>query len=159
MAFSLAVAQADSGVSRDCGVGRLIAYRDHKFDCKPLGGVRVEKVETGTGQSVQVLYNNGIALTGSAVGELTGAMRHRASVKELRVDPKSVETLLSEYRYFSDGLELICIIPNGDEENPLLLVKAGRPCLAGVDIDLYELMDKDSAPARLILKEGLSRWH
>ena len=158
MAFSLAVAQADSGVSRDCGVGRLIAYRDHKFGLKPLGSVRVEKVDSGTGQSVQVLYNNGIALTGSAAGELTGAMRHRASVKEFKVDPKAVESVLSGYRYYGDGLELICIIPNGDEDNPMLLVKAGRPCLAGVDIDLYELFDKDSTPARLILTEGLNRW-
>jgi len=158
IAFSLAVAQADSGVSRDCGVGRLIAYRDHKFGCKPLGGVRVEKLDAGTGQSVQTLYNNGIALTGSTVAELTASMRHRASVKELRVDPKAADAVLSKYRYFGDGLELICIVPNGDEDNPMLLVKAGRPCLAGVDIDVYELMDKDSSGAKLILTEGLNRW-
>ncbi len=159
LAFSLAVAQADSGISRDCGVGRLIAYRDHKTGRKPLGGIRVEKLDSGTGQSAQVLYNNGIALTGSAVGELTAVMRHRASVREFRVDPKSAEAVLSEYRYLGDGIELICMIPNGDEENPLLLVKSGRPCLAGVDIDLYELLDKDTKPARLILTEGLSRWN
>ena len=110
------------------------------------------------GQSAQVLYNNGIALTGSAVGELTATMRHRASVREFHVDPKSTEAVLSEYRHFGDGLELICIIPNGDEENPLLLVKSGRPCLAGVDIDLYELLDKDTKSAQLILTEGLNRW-
>jgi len=158
VAFSLAVAQADSGVSRDCGVGRLIAYRDHHSGRKPLGGVRVEKLESGTGQSVQVLYNNGIALTGSAVGELTGAMRHRASVREFRVDPKQKEAVLSGYRHFGDGLELICIVPNGEDENPLLLVKAGRPCLAGVDLDVYELLDKETKPARLIYSEGLNRW-
>lgn len=158
LAFSLAVAQADSGVSRDCGVGRLIAYRDHKSGRKPLGGVRVETLESGTGQSAQVLYNNGIALTGSAVGELTATMRHRASVREFRVDAKSADSVLSEYCRFSDGLELICIVPNEGDENTLLLVKLGRPCLAGVDIDLYELLDKDTKSAQLILTEGLDRW-
>jgi len=158
LAFSLAVVQADSGVSRDCGVGRLIAYRDHKAKRKPLGGVRVEQLESGTGQSAQVLYNNGIALTASVVAELTSTMRHRASVREFNVDEKSAEAVLSEYRYFTDGLELLCITQNGDEENPLLLVRAGRPCLAGVDIDLYELLDKDTKPAQLILTEGLNRW-
>lgn len=158
LAFSLAVAQADSGVSRDCGVGRLIAYRDHKSGRKPLGSVRVERLESGTGQSAQVLYNNGIALTGSAVGELTATMRHRASVREFRVDPKSADAVLSEYCGFSDGLELICIVPNEGDENTLLLVKLGRPCLAGVDIDLYELLDKDTKSAQLILTDGLDRW-
>jgi len=158
LAFSLAVAQADSGVSRDCGVGRLIAYRDHASGRKPLGGIRVEKVDSGTGQSVQVLYNNGIALTGSIVGELTSAMRHRASVREFRVDSKQVEALLSDYRHSGDSLELICIVPNGEADNPLLLVKAGRPCLAGVDIDVYELLDRGSKPAQLIYTEGLNRW-
>lgn len=158
VAFSLAVAQADSGVSRDCGVGRLIAYRDHNAGRKPLGGIRVERVESGSGQSVNVLYNNGIALTGSAVGELTGSMRHRASVREYRVDPKSFESVLSGYRYAGEGLELIVIVPSGDEEGTLLLVKAGRPCLAGVDIDLFELLEKESKPAQLIVSEGMSRW-
>lgn len=158
IAFSLAVAQADSGVSRDCGVGRLIAYRDHHSGKKPLGGVRVERVESGSGQSVQVLYNNGIALTGLAVGELTGTMRHRASVREYRVDPKAFAEVLAEYRHAGEGMELIAIVSKGEESNPLLLVKAGKPCLAGVDIDLYELLDKDTRPARLIYTEGLSRW-
>jgi len=158
IAFSLAVAQADAGVSRDCGVGRLIAFRDHHSGKKPLGGVRVERVESGSGQQVQVLYNNGIALTGSAVGELTGSMRHRSSIREYRVDPKAYAEVLSEYRYYGDGLELIAIIPSGDEEGTLLLAKAGKPCLAGVDIDLFELLGKETKSARLIFNEGLGRW-
>jgi len=156
-AFGLSVAQADSGVSRDCGVGRLIAYRDHKAERKPLGGVRVEQLDSGAGQSAQVLYNNGLAITGSAVADLTASMRHRASIREFRLDHSETEALLSDYRYFGNGLELIAIIPNG-EESPILLVKAGRPCLAGVDVDLYELLDKDAKPAQLILEEGLNRW-
>jgi len=156
-AFGLSVAQADAGLSRDCGVGRLIAYRDHKEERKPLGGVRVEQLDSGSGQSAQVLYNNGLALTSSAVSELTSSMRHRASIREFMLDKQDRESLLSDYRYFGSGLELVVISPNG-EDNPILLVKAGRPSLAGVDVDLYELLDRDSRPAQIILSEGLNRW-
>ena len=157
-AFGLSVAQADSGVSRDCGVGRLMAYRDDKAGRAPLGGVRVETLDSGTGKSAQVLYNNGLALTAQAVGELTASMHHKASIREFKLDQKDAEALLSGYRYSSNGFELIVIAPRSDENNPMLLVKVGRPCLAGVDIDLYELLDSDSKPAQLIVSEGLLRW-
>ncbi|NOR72645.1 MAG: hypothetical protein GQ467_02045 [Mariprofundaceae bacterium] len=157
-AFGLSVAQADAGISRDCGVGRLIAYRDDKAGREPLGGVRVEQMDSGTGKSVQVLYNNGFALTASAVGDLTASMHHKASIREFKPNQQDAESLLSGYRYFSSGFELIVITPRGDESSPILLAKVGTPCLAGVDTDLYELLDKDAQPAQLILSEGLKRW-
>jgi hypothetical protein len=157
-AFGLSVAQADAGISRDCGVGRLIAYRDDKAGREPLGGVRVEQMDSGTGKSAQVLYNNGFALTASAVGDLTASMYHKASIREFKPNQQDAESLLSGYRYFSSGFELIVITPRGDESNPILLAKVGTPCLAGVDTDLYELLDKDAQPAQLILSEGLKRW-
>ncbi|MCF7822369.1 MAG: hypothetical protein K9M17_08035 [Mariprofundaceae bacterium] len=157
-AFGLSVAQADAGISRECGVGRLVAYRDEKSGREPLGGVRVEKVDSGTGKSVQALYNNGFALTASAVGDLTASMHHKASIREFKPDQQRAESVLSGYRYFSDGFELIVISPRSDESSPILLAKVGTPCLAGVDTGLYELLDKDSRPAQLILAEGLNRW-
>jgi hypothetical protein len=157
-AFGISVAQADAGISRDCGVGRLIACRDDKSGREPLGGVRVEQMDSGTGKSAQVLCNNGFALTASAVGDLTASMHHKASIREFKPDHQDVESLLSGYRYFSDGFELIVITPRSDENSSILLVKVGRPCLAGVDVDLYELLDKDAQPAQLILSEGLKRW-
>ena len=157
-AFGLSVAQADSGISRDCGVGRLIAYRDGKSGREPLGSVRVEPLDSGTGQSVQALYNNGLALTASAVGELTASIHHKASIREFKLDHQDAESLLSGYRYSSGGFEFIAITPRSDENSTILLVKVGRPCLAGVDVDLYELLDRDAKPAQLIVSEGLRRW-
>jgi len=35
----------------------------------------------------------------------------------------------------------------------------GRPCLSGVDVDLFELLDPNSPSALRIVEEGLPRWH
>ncbi len=150
LTFALAVSQADAGVSRDCGVGRLIAYRDYKEGRKPLCGVRVERVDTGVGQSVHVLYNNGFALTAAALAELTSALSDKASIREHRMDAARARAALPEWRLPSGGLHLFVIRPRGEEERPWLLVRAGKPCLGGVDVELFELLDPDGKAAEAL---------
>ncbi|MDX8395679.1 MAG: hypothetical protein R8K22_04615 [Mariprofundaceae bacterium] len=158
LAFSPAVAIADAGVSRDCGTGRLIAYRDHKLGKRPLGGVRVEPFDSGSGQIAQLLYNNGFALTAHAMGELSISMRHKAKVREFRVDATAAKAVLPEYRLSAEGLELICIRLHSDEDAMMVFVKVGKPPLAGMDVDVYELLDARSGAARRIIDQGLKRW-
>ncbi len=159
VAFALAVPQADAGVSRDCGVGRLIAYRDYHSGLQPLGSVRVESIESGTGQNVSVLYNNGLALTAPALAELTTALSGKADIREFHLNAKQVAGVLDGYRLPQGGLNLVAVhLQGGDESLLWLFVRAGKPCLGGVDMELFELLDENSRGARLIAEQGLSRW-
>ena len=158
IAFALSVPQADAGVSRDCGVGRLIAYRDHKAGLQPLGGVRVESLDTGAGQRVQVLYNNGFALTAPVMAELTSVLREKASIREYRLDRQQCKDVLGEFRLPGGELDLISVQTKGDDNAPFLFVQAGRPCLGGVDVELFELLDSESRAAKLIVTKGLPSW-
>jgi hypothetical protein len=157
LAFSLAVPQASAGLTHDGGAGRLAAYRDAKTGLKPPGGVRVESVDTGAGQKVQLLHNNGFALTAAAVSELTSAVRERATVREIRMDRKAAQAVLREFRLPEGQFDLFCI-QQGAEGMPVLLLMVGRPRLSGVDVDLYELLDPNSAMALRLVEEGLPRW-
>ena len=157
IAFSLGLTQASSGVSRDCGAGRLIVLRDHKLGAKPLGGVRVEGVDSGAGGRVQLLYNNGFAVTLPALTELIGAVRGRAEVREYRVERADAARVLRGYRLPEGALDLI-VIEQGGDAPMLLIVRVGKPCLGGVDIDVYEVLDHASEAAHLIAREGLSLW-
>ncbi|MDX8402284.1 MAG: hypothetical protein R8K47_06600, partial [Mariprofundaceae bacterium] len=156
LTYALAVTQADAGVSRDCGVGRLIAYRDYKLGKKPLCGVRVERVDTGVGQSVHVLYNNGFALTAAALAELTSAMGSRASIREYRLDPARAKAALPDWRLPSGSLHLFVIRTAGEDEAPWLIVRAGKPCLGGVDVELYELLEPAGKAADAVRQRLLS---
>ncbi|MDX8406892.1 MAG: hypothetical protein R8L58_00745, partial [Mariprofundaceae bacterium] len=158
IAFALAVPQADAGVSRDCGVGRLIAYRDYKSGLQPFGSVRVETVDSGVGQNVNVLYNNGLALTSPVVSELTSALANKASIRELRLEAKQTAGVLDEYRLPQGGLHMVVIQIRGEDTPPLLLTRAGKACLGGVDVDVFELLDGESRVAKHIVENGLPRW-
>jgi len=158
LAFSLSVSQADAGVVRDAGVGRLIAYRDQKMRKNPLGGVRVDKLESGTGYSEYVLYNNGFALTSQALTEFTASMQNKAVIKEFNPDPKSAQAVLSEFRLPPNGLKVVCVRIRSNDE-VYLFIRAGRPALAGVDTDLYELIDVESPAGKRIYHDGMPRWN
>ena len=154
LAFSLAVSQADAGVVRDVGVGRLIAYRDQKMRKSPLGGVRVDSLDSGTGHSEYVLYNNGFALTSQALTELCASMQNKAVVKEFRPTSKAAQAVLPEFRLPPEGLKVVCI-RSRQNDDVYLFIRAGRPALAGVDTDLYELIDMTSVVGKRIYNDGL----
>lgn len=158
VAFSRGLAQAASGVSRDEATGRLIACRDRKAGSRPLGGVRVETVDTGTGHRVQLLYNSGFAVTVSVLTELTSSIRHKADVREYHVDRTRAKKVLRDFRLPDGFFDLIAIEFRGAKEAPILMVRVGKPCLGGVDLEIYEVLDPASEAVRLIVREGLSRW-
>lgn len=159
IAFALAVPQVDAGVTRDASIEKLVHARNSKLGLKPVGGVCVEVVATGTGQTVQMLYNTGFLLTAATVAELTSVLANKASIRDLRPHEKQVKGVLDGYRLPRGGLELLVVQKNGvEDEPPWLLMKVGKPCLAGVDVDIFELLDSDSEPARQIVSQGLSQW-
>lgn len=157
MAFSLSVAQAAAGVGRDAGLGRLIAYRDQKMRKQPIGGVRVDLFESGTGKAEQLLYNNGIALTSQAVNEFKAAIEGKAVIKEFRPSAEKLKATLPEYRMPPGNFVLLCARMRADDKI-YMFARMGRPVLAGVDTELYELIDAKSVAGQRIYNDGLSRW-
>jgi len=157
MAFSLSVSQADAGVGRDAGLGRLIAYRDQKMRKQPIGGVRVDLFESGTGKAEQLLYNNGIALTSQAVNEFKTAVEGKAVIKEFRPSKDQLKATLAEYRMPPGDFVLVCARMRADDQ-VYMFARMGRPVLAGVDTELYEFIDAKSVAGTRIYNDGLPRW-
>jgi len=158
LAFSLSVSQADAGVTRDIGVGRLMTYREQKMRKLPMGGVRIDKLESGTGHSEYVLHNSGFALTSQALNEFVSSMQNKSVVKEFYPSTEDAEAVLPEYRLPPKGLKVVCVRPRGEGERVYIFIRAGRPSLAGVDTEVYELIDENSDVGRRIYHDGLPRW-
>jgi len=158
IAFSPGLAQAVSGAF--CAGGRrLTAGADDAAGPLFLGDVCVETLETSAGQKIQALYNHGFAITAPALAELTSALRHGSGVHEYHVDRADAGEVLRGFRLPEGGLDFIAIgSKNEGDVAPMLIVHAGKPCLGGVDMDIYEVLDPGSEAARMIASEGLSRW-
>jgi len=159
IAFSYAVPQVDTGMCRDHNVERLMLARYAKNNVKPLGGVNVEPVKTVEGRTVQMLHNAGFAMTTSAMTELTSVLANKSAIKNLRPRKSELQGVLDEYQLPPGGLDLLVIQRFGHEgEQPWLLIKAGKPNLAGVDTDMFELLDADAQATQYIVERGLMRW-
>ena len=158
IASGLAVAQADAGIAHDAGIAQIIAWRDHHAGQKALGGVRVESIDSGTGQSASVLYNQGFALSEAALAEYLSVVRAKASVKKFYLDRHKAALLFSTYRLSSDTFELVAVIPRDGGENISLFVKVGSPPLNGSSVSLYELLDPATEAAHMIQSEVLTTW-
>jgi len=158
MASGLAVAQADAGIAHDTGVAQIIAWRDHQSGRKALGGVRVESLDSGTGQSASVLCNQGFALSEAVVAEYLSVMRAKAAIKKFYLDRHKAPLVFSKYRMLSDIFEFVAVIPHNEEESMSLFVKVGSPPLNGSAVSLYELLDPATEAAQLIQSEMLTNW-
>jgi len=159
IAFSLAVPQAEAGLKRDARIGKLIQERNAKYNTKTIGYVNVEPVKTAEGLIIQLLHNTGFALTASAITELTALLSKKASIKSLRLNKTQLQGVLDDYRLPHGGLELLIIQQlTSRDEPPWVLMKAGKRNLGGVDLDLFELLDTDSAAYQNIIEHGLMRW-
>jgi len=158
LASGLAVAQADAGISHDEGIAQIIAWRDHKAGRKALGGVRVEALDSGTGQTVSVLYNQGFALTESVLAEYLSAARTKARVKKFYLNPHKAAAIFAMFRVPGDELELVAVMPYAEEQSMLLFVKVGSPHLNGGTAVLYELLDVATEAVKLIYSEVLDAW-
>ena len=159
IAFSLAIPQAEAGLKRDSRIDELIQERETKHNSKAIGCVNIEPVKTAEGLIMQVLHNTGFALTASAITELTTQLSKKASIKSLRLNKAQLQGVLDDYRLPHGGLELLIIQPLASKSEPSwVLMKAGKPNLGGVDVDLFELLDTDSIACQNIIKLGLMRW-
>lgn len=158
LASGLAVAQADAGIAHDAGIAQIIAWRDHQAGLKPLGGVRVENLDSGVGKSASVLYNQGFALSEAVVAEYLSVMRAKAGVKKFYLDRHKASSVFSTYRLPSDVFEFVAITPHDEGRNMLLFVKVGSPPLNGGSVNLYELLDPATEAAQMIQSEVLTSW-
>ncbi len=157
--FSLAVPQVEAGVCRDSNGERLINACVGKHAPKPIGGVNVEPVQGSDGGKVQVLHNAGFALTASARQELSSVLSGKATIREIHPNPRDIAGVLDGYRLPACGLELCVIQRYGEhKQKPWVLMKVGKPCLAGLDVDLFELLDEDAVATQNIIDHGLVRW-
>ncbi len=158
IAFSLAVPQVSAGVRRDRGARPPVAKGDDKC-ALPLGQVHVTTVKTATGRRLQLMYNAGFALTESALTELTAVLGNKAAIRSLRLQASDLAGVLDEYQLPAGGLDVLVIQRFGhDDEAPWLLIKAGKTSLAGVDTDIFELMDADAPATACMIERGLMRW-
>jgi len=158
MAFSPGLMQLASGVSRDYGLGQLIARRDHGEGLLPLGAVRVESVEADADKRVRMLYNKGFAMTAPVLDDLISSIRHKADVREYHVDAASAGEVLRGYRLPDGFFDLVAITVRGREEPPVFIARIGGICLGGDDVEIHEVLDPASRVVRLITGEGLPRW-
>ncbi len=158
VAFSPGLMQVASGVSRDDGLGQLIACRDRKEGLVSLGNVRVESVGVDADNRVRMLYNNGFAMTTPVLTALISSIRHKADIREYHVDTASAGKVLRDYRLPDGSFDLIIIGIRGGEEPPLFIVRVGKTCLGGIDIEIYEVLDPATEAVRLITEEGVPRW-
>jgi len=159
IAFSQAVCQVDAGVCRDSNVERLLHARDAMHGVKPIGSVNVRAVKMADGQVVQMLHNTGFALTASAKTELTSMLANKAELRIFRLDKSQLKGVLDGYCLPPGGLDLLVIQRQGDEgESPWLLMKAGKPSLAGINMDIFELLDDATLASQYIIEHGLKRW-
>ena len=158
LAFSMSVAQVEAGTTHDIGVGRLLSNREEKLRKLPLGSVRVDKFESGAGGAEYLLHNHGFVLTSQAMNEFASSMRNKSVVKEFQPENAAAKAVLRDYRIPPNGLKVICVRPRGDEGKVFIFVRVGRPSLAGMDTDIYELLDERNPVVQKIYHEGLPRW-
>lgn len=159
IAFSQAVCQVDAGVCRDSNVERLIHARDAKHGVKPIGKVNVRSIKISQGQVVQLLHNAGFALTAPAMSELVSVLTNKAEIHHFRPDKRQIRHVLDGYCLPPGGLDLLAMQRYGHEsEPPWLLMKAGKPSLAGMNLDVFELLDDEMPATRLMIEQGLQHW-
>ncbi|MDQ6970153.1 MAG: hypothetical protein Q9M16_06575 [Mariprofundus sp.] len=159
MAFSLAVPQVEAGLRRDSMIGSLMHQRDAKDKLKSIGGVHVEVLKTVEGEAMPTLHNAGFALTASAMTELAALAGQKTGLKSVRLKPSQVKGVLDGYRLPLGYLELLIIQPfSSEHQSPWVLMKAGKPNLAGVELDMFELLDPDAPATKQIVEHGLMRW-
>ena len=160
LVFAQVLRRINEGVARDAGVGRLIASRDERLNLKPIGAVRVETVATGTGESVQVLFNEGFMLTAKAIGELATMLTGKASMKRFTLIDTDVEGVLDGYRLPGRDLEVLVIQRHGFEKRmPWLIIRSGALTLGDSDVDVFELLDVEWDSAKRIVTKGLPKWN
>ncbi|MDQ6999392.1 MAG: hypothetical protein Q9M12_00695, partial [Mariprofundus sp.] len=158
IAFSQAVCQVDAGVCRDSNVERLLHASDAKHGGKPVGRVNVRPVKMADGQVVQMLHNSGFALTAPAKSELISMLANKAEIRNFQPNKYQLQGVLDGYCLPPGGLNLLVIHRHGNEgEAPWLLMKAGKSCLAGINMDIFELLD-DTLASQCIIEHGLKRW-
>ena len=158
IAFSLAVPQVTAGVCRDTHLERMMLAHDGRQGLKSIGGVHIEQVSGYEGQKVPMLYNAGFAMTASAMKELTTALSGKAAMRELRPGLRDIAGVLDGYRLPLAGLELLVIQRYETQEQPWVLMKAGRACLAGLDVELFELLDEAVPATEFIIEHGMVCW-
>ncbi|MDQ6962605.1 MAG: hypothetical protein Q9M28_08770 [Mariprofundaceae bacterium] len=155
LTFSLSLAQASAGIQRNESIGQLILMRDKKLELKALGLVRVEKVEN----KVLVLYNAGIALTATVLYELITSLEDQLYVHEYHLSKKQVQEVLPGVHLPETELKIVTMKEKVDiDPRTFVFVKVGKPLLAGVSHELYELLDFNSDISELILSRGIQRW-
>ena len=158
--FAQVLRRINAGVKRDAGVVQIVAARNERMNLRPVGGVHVEQVATGTGESVYVLHNEGFMLMAKAVNELTRVLTGKASMKRFTLRGTQLAGVLDDVRLSGRDMELLVIQRHGFEKKmPWLLVKAGSLSLADSDVDVYELLDPESDVAKLIATKGLKQWN
>jgi len=158
MGVGSAVVQAEAGVMHDEGTSQLVDWYDKKAGVLPLGKVRIGKLSVSKNEKFSVLCNHGFAMTAAAVGDYINYMKNRARVREFELNHQLAGSIMTTFRVPGKSFHMIAIMPNQEEDVVHMLVQVGRANLAGVDVDLYEFLDKQSDAYQMLLKDVLAGW-
>jgi len=159
LSFSTGFAQAESAVSRNDGLQRLLRSVDEKTGKKPLGGVRVEGLKMADGKRVPILCNRGFVMTGGALQALLQS-GNQLCLQRFGASGEQAAQQLPDYRLPGKGLEGMSARLGDDanvEHDVLLMVYIGKVLLAGSVEDVYEVLDGES-PAYTLISKALSDW-
>jgi hypothetical protein len=159
LAFSQGLAQAESAVSRNDGLRRLLLSIDSRDGKRPLGGVRIEAMRMADGKSIPILCNRGFALTGSAVQSLL-ASSARLHLQNFSAPEGEMPAPLNGFRLPGGriaGFLLHVVDDAGGETETHILLHIGKVLLGTSVEDVYEVMDPH-APGYAPLAQALTRW-
>jgi len=160
LAFSQGLAQANSAVSRNDGLRRLLLSFDARDGKRPPGGVRVESIRMADGKSIPILCNRGFALTGSALHSLLAStaqlqMQGFQSPLEDAALPAFAAFRLPAGR--AEGFVVHVVGAAGAEPETHILLRIGKVLLGTNVEDIYEVLDHE-APGYRALNDALPRW-
>ncbi len=159
LAFSPGFAQAESAVSRNDGLERLLRSIDERSGRKPLGSVRVDALKMADGKSVPILCNRGFVITGTALKGLSQSAR-QWHLQRFSVSTAQLGQQLSAYHLPGGKLEGVSA-QLGEEAkvdtNVLLMVNVGKVLLAGSVEDVFEVLDTGN-PVHTLISAALPGW-
>jgi len=159
LAFSSSFAQAESAVSRNDGLQRLLCSMDERTGRKPLGRVRVDALKMADGKSGPVLCNRGFVLTGNALQTLSQSGR-QWHLRRFSASASQAEQQLSGYHLPGGKLKGVSAQLGEATDvkiESLLMVHLGKVLLAGSVEDIFEVLDMDN-PASKLIADALPSW-
>ncbi|MDX8398320.1 MAG: hypothetical protein R8K49_08385 [Mariprofundaceae bacterium] len=156
MASSLALLQAQAATAHDGAVANLIKQRDQALGKKALGGVRIENLSVGESENLNVLCNQGFALTEHVLTEYCDSMRASARVKVFKFEAHQAVDIFKHFRLTTARFEFVAVYLR--DASLSLFVNVGQTDLNGSLTEVFEHLEPASEAFEMIRGKYLYDW-